>query len=95
MCFALTSGVRRRAALGLDSPCWVASAAREDPEHPGAADPVLVLDPQVVEDRLHPLSCAVLLQPELGMAVEIAADLDHPGQDLAGGGQDLCRLGHG
>ena len=34
----------------------------------------------------------MLLEPELGMLVEIAPDLDHPGQDLARGGQHLGRL---
>ena len=66
--------------------------ARDRPQHSGAADAVLVFDAQLVEDRLHSPGGAVLLQPELRMAVQIPADLHHPRQDLTGGGEDFSRL---
>ena len=63
-------------------------------ENAGATQTVLVLDPQLIEDLLDLLAGAVLFEAELGILVEIPADLDHPGQEVPRRREDFRGLLH-
>jgi hypothetical protein len=61
----------------------------DDTEYAGACEAVLMIDTQLVQPFLNASRGPMLFQPELGMLVEITADLDHPGQDVASRGENL------
>ncbi len=43
-----------------------------------------MLDAELLQQVLHPAAGAVLLEAQLGVLVEVAADGDHPGQESRG-----------
>ena len=70
---------RQRVDVGAQRDARSRPGALDGAEHAGLRDAVAVGNAELVEQRLHARGGAVLLEAELGVAMEIAADLDQPG----------------
>ena len=84
---------RQRVDVGAQRDARSRASALDGAEHAGLRDAVAVGNAELVEQRLHARGGAVLLEAELGVTMEIAADLDQPGQECARRFERRRRLG--